>query len=575
MEEKNTSLAYAVQQYGIKNFLKNAFSIAVSDAVVVSFQKSGRTWLRLMLGKILEKQYGIKKIKMDTEFMTLFKPLPNVLFSHAGCTKNHNQLNFRKIFRSKKVVVLARDPRALMVSLFHDHTKRNKWYQGGSQSDFLRNQDWGLPKVIKFMNDWAEEIKQRRQKEELKEEQKKGQKEEQKKHKEILLMKYENLYLDTAGELKRLLDFLGLQAGDEIIEEAVQYGSVDSMRRMELAGTFKDARMLPGDVRDRQSYRTRKCKLGSFREELSKEDIDYINRELKEKLDPLFGYPNDEIYAKNDLNQFQPIFPETEPAMEAVLRAGEAVREVYRQDFSITFKGENNPLTEADLKSNQILQEALAKTGYPVLSEEEKDNQERLSRRKVWIIDPLDGTQEFTNKEDEFVVMVALVENHKPIIGIIYQPTTGHLFVAEKGNGAYQNIKGKWQRIYTSLNAVPNIPPSDLRATISKNHPREEEQAFLQKLGLSNFRKTGSAGLKIVELCRGSADFYFTVKKIRQWDTAAGYCILAEAGGKMTDLFGNELLFNVEELRHLKGIMASNGRCHDYLVEEYKKFVEN
>lgn len=269
----NQSALYAVQRYGLKNFLKNAFSIAISDVAVVSFQKSGRTWLRLMFGKVLEQQHNLKKIRLDTEYMTLFNSLPNILFSHGGCTKNHNKLSFQKIFRNKKVVLLVRDPRAVMVSLYHDHTKRNHWFSG-NHADFIRS-EWGLQKVMGFMNAWAQEYERRQ-------------------GKNILILNYEDFFIETNRELKRFLDYIKVPANENIIEEAVQYGSVDNMRKMELAGTFNDRRMKPGDKSDQQSYRTRKCKLGSFREELAPEDLAYITAQMKEKLHPMFGYAKDE-----------------------------------------------------------------------------------------------------------------------------------------------------------------------------------------------------------------------------------------------------------------------------------------
>lgn len=265
------SFAYAIKNYGPKSFLKNAFSIMVSDAVVVSFQKSGRTWLRLMLGRVLSKQYGIKEIKLDTEVMTLGKSIPNILFSHGGCTINHNKLSFQKMFRNKKLVLLVRDPRATMVSLFHDHTKRNFWYKGNNHSKFIRDQNWGLTKVIGFLNSWAGEVKRRG-------------------CKDVLIIRYEDLYLNTAEELKKFLNFLGIKYTDEVIAEAMQYGSVDNMRKMELSNALKDYRMRPANEKDQQSYRTRKCKLGSFKEELKEEDLDYIDEELSKRLDPMFNY---------------------------------------------------------------------------------------------------------------------------------------------------------------------------------------------------------------------------------------------------------------------------------------------
>ncbi len=267
MEVKSS--LYGLRRYGLKSFLKNVFSIAASDAAVVSFQKSGRTWLRLMLGKVLEEQYKIKKLRLDTEYMTLFKSLPNVLFSHGGCTKNNNTLDFRKVFKDKKVVVLARDPRAVIVSLFYDHTTRNIWYEGNNISEFIRDGQWGLPKVMKFMNAWGEELQRRDN---------------------ILLIRYEDLYTDTKKELKRFLEFIGLTATEEVLDHAVEYGSVKNMRKMELKNEFKDKRMLPGDVKNKNSYRTRNCKLGSFREELKKEDLDYITKVINEQLHPIFNY---------------------------------------------------------------------------------------------------------------------------------------------------------------------------------------------------------------------------------------------------------------------------------------------
>lgn len=263
------SSLYGLKRYGMKSFLKNVFSIAVSDAVVVSFQKSGRTWLRLMLGKVLEEQYKIKRVRLDTEYMTLFKLLPNVLFSHGGCTKNNNTIDFRKVFKNKKVVVLARDPRAVMVSLFYDHTTRNLLYNGNNISEFIRDENFGLPKVMKFMDAWGGELQQRDN---------------------ILLIRYEDLYTDTPKELKRFLEFIGLTATEEVLNRAVEYGSVKNMRKMELKNEFKDRRMLPGDTKNKNSYRTRNCKLGSFREELNKEDLDYITKLMKEQLHPIFNY---------------------------------------------------------------------------------------------------------------------------------------------------------------------------------------------------------------------------------------------------------------------------------------------
>ena len=100
--KKNKSLVYAFNMYGAKSLFINITSIIISNIAVVSFQKSGRTWLRVMFGRILAEKYGLSKTKLDMERVTFGRKLPNVLFSHGGCTKNHNRLDFRRIFRRKR-----------------------------------------------------------------------------------------------------------------------------------------------------------------------------------------------------------------------------------------------------------------------------------------------------------------------------------------------------------------------------------------------------------------------------------------------------------------------------------------
>jgi len=131
-------------------------------------------------------------------------------------------------------------------------------------------------------------------------------------------------------------------------------------------------------------------------------------------------------------------------AIQAALEAGKTVMNVYNQEFSSTLKNDNEPLTEADVKSNQIIQKIISDSGYPILSEESVDDKKRLDSKKIWIIDPLDGTTDFVNRTGEFTIMIALVENNKPILGIIYWPTEEKLFLAQKGQGAFQQNQGSW-----------------------------------------------------------------------------------------------------------------------------------
>ncbi|MEK6899824.1 MAG: inositol monophosphatase family protein, partial [Nanoarchaeota archaeon] len=138
------------------------------------------------------------------------------------------------------------------------------------------------------------------------------------------------------------------------------------------------------------------------------------------------------------------------PVLEAVMAAGKEILRIYDQDFKATFKQQQEPLTEADLASNKIILKALKKTGIAILSEETKDNVERVNHDLLWIVDPLDGTREFINKNGEFSILVGLAEKGVPVLGIIYQPTTKTLFLSSKSEGAYEKTSDGWKRLKTT-----------------------------------------------------------------------------------------------------------------------------
>jgi hypothetical protein len=256
--------------YGVKSFAYNALSILASDYVVVSFQKCGKTWLRMMLSKVLMDVYGIKKQKLDLQFMTLLSRAPNILISHAGSTKFPNKIDFVRLFKHKKIVFLVRDPRDIIVSLFHSARTREKIYEGSELSTFIRDERYGFHHIIEFLNRWSAEMKRRPH--------------------DFLMVKYEDLKKDAASQLRRILDFVHVPASDDAIKMAVDYGSFENMRKLEMAGAVKDYRMQSGDVKDPNSFRTRKGKVGGYIEEMSPSDVAYVTSMVKEKLDPDLGY---------------------------------------------------------------------------------------------------------------------------------------------------------------------------------------------------------------------------------------------------------------------------------------------
>ena len=265
---------------------------------------------------------------------------------------------------------------------------------------------------------------------------------------------------------------------------------------------------------------------------------------------------------------FNQILPETRLAVNAVKEAGSEVMKIYRQDFLTTFKEHDEPLTEADLKSNDIIQKIIASTGYPVLSEESLDDKKRLEYEKIWIIDPLDGTSDFVSKSGEFTIMIALVDKHEPILGVIYWPTNDILYLAQKDCGAYKFVNDVWEKLTISKRSELR----NCRALGSRHHLSSHETSFLKMLNVEKFSERGSS-LKITDICTGVAELYFTMtSKMKQWDTCASNCLIIEAGGKMTDMLGNELEYNTENIYHDNGILVTNGIIHDIITNRYAEF---
>lgn len=251
-------------------------------------------------------------------------------------------------------------------------------------------------------------------------------------------------------------------------------------------------------------------------------------------------------------------------ALEAASKASRKVMEIYREDFATNKKSDDSPITQADLESNRIIKECLA-SPIPILSEEDEDDLSRLGHDKIWIVDPLDGTSDFVNRTGEFTIMIALVEKKKPILGLICQPATDSFYMAQKGQGAFRSNKGGWERL--GVSSKSNL--SECRAVGSRFHLSEREKEFFRRLGVLSFESRGSS-LKVAEICMGLADLYLTTSdKIKHWDTCASYCLVTESGGRMTDMKGNDILYNTEQVNHHNGLLVSNGLVHGQVLERY------
>jgi 3'(2'), 5'-bisphosphate nucleotidase len=250
-------------------------------------------------------------------------------------------------------------------------------------------------------------------------------------------------------------------------------------------------------------------------------------------------------------------------------RAGEAVIAVYRKDFQVYEKVDESPVTDADLKANTIILEGLEKYGYPVISEETKDSEERLKSDKVWIVDPIDGTKDFIDQTGEFCILIGLAEKGRSILGVAYQPTTKKTYFAEKGKGAFVQIADEKP---IKLNVTETKDETKANALTSRHHLSERVVQILEKLNVVSYERCGSNGLKIAKIAEGAADLYFTqTDKMGEWDNCATDIILREAGGMVTDIQGKDLQYNKKVPNNLYGVIASNGFLHPLIQSQLQE----
>ena len=221
-------------------------------------------------------------------------------------------------------------------------------------------------------------------------------------------------------------------------------------------------------------------------------------------------------------------------------KAGAAIMEIYKTEFSVEMKENKSPLTEADKVSNKIILDELKKQfpEIPFISEETKamDYSERKNWNHCWLIDPIDGTKEFIKKNGEFTVNIALVENGEPTLGVVYAPALKKMWSAKTGEGSFlinesgERIQLKKGIDYKTLNKV--------RVIGSRSHMSEETEKFIQQLKAEgkeiDFVSAGSS-IKFCLLADGSADVYPRFAPTMEWDTAAGHAVLLIAGGSVTE----------------------------------------
>lgn len=236
--------------------------------------------------------------------------------------------------------------------------------------------------------------------------------------------------------------------------------------------------------------------------------------------------------------------------------AGLLILDVY-DTFSaddVFEKKDNSPLTKADILANRLIVDGLKKhfPTYAILSEEEKDNLERLNADYCFIVDPLDGTKEFIKKNGEFTVNIALAYQNEVIAGVIYAPVLDELYYAQKTKGAYLE-KGNAKPILLNV----SDRKTNLRAVASRSHMSKDLEILLKKHHITDFVAMGSS-LKGCLVAKGEAEIYFRHNPTMEWDTAAMQIIVEEAGGVFRQLDDSLMTYNRKNSLNDKGFYAIN-----------------
>ena len=254
-------------------------------------------------------------------------------------------------------------------------------------------------------------------------------------------------------------------------------------------------------------------------------------------------------------------------AIAAALEAGKEIMRIYddpSQDFGIERKADNSPLTLADKAAHNCIVRHLEPTGIPILSEEgaHLPYEERKVWKRLWVVDPLDGTKEFIKKNGEFTVNIALVENGSPILGVIYVPATGVLYAGEVGEGAWKSplpappLGECYKAAAYKKEVLPKRGSGEGAFTIvaSRSHLSPETEEYIEQMrrehGEVQLISSGSS-LKICLVAEGTADVYPRFAPTMEWDTAAGDAIARAAGKRVVDaLTGQPLTYNKPDLHN-------------------------
>ncbi len=238
----------------------------------------------------------------------------------------------------------------------------------------------------------------------------------------------------------------------------------------------------------------------------------------------------------------------TRHLIDLVERAGDAILEIYETDFSVDIKADDSPLTQADLAAHRIIVAELGKLTpeIPILSEESNppSYEERTRWSRYWLVDPLDGTKEFVNKNGEFTVNIALIDNHRSVFGVVGVPVQGLVYTGDTEHGeTFLHESGARER----LEGRPMGNDHPLVVVASRSHGGERLEAYIDALAETYqdvTRTPVGSSLKLCILAEGQADLYPRLGPTSEWDIAAAHAVLAAAGGELWAVDGSALTYN-------------------------------
>jgi 3'(2'), 5'-bisphosphate nucleotidase len=256
-------------------------------------------------------------------------------------------------------------------------------------------------------------------------------------------------------------------------------------------------------------------------------------------------------------------------AVEVAREAGAAILEHYEGPLDIQQKisaDDVEPVTQADRIANELIVNRLQQE-FPsdgILAEESIDTARRLDKSRVWMVDPLDGTNGFIDGNGDFAVQIGLTEAGEPVLGVVYQPLTGVLYRAVIDAGCWIE-RPNCDPERANVSGLQDL--TEMRLAASRSHRSPRMGKVVNHLGFRDEVQRGSVGIKIGLIVEQQCDVYIHLSsRTKQWDTCAPQIILTEAGGRLTDLFGGPLKYNVAEVQNRNGLVASNGAAHDRII---------